>query len=120
MGPSANPPSPMESTPPQPPVSRAVPWLLALLLLFSGALRLWDGAQHLQSGRYYDERFTFRNITAVLRDHTLQPRHAFYLSLSYLPQCAVLAASEGLARATGVAALSVYGKTSDGYSPTAY
>jgi 4-amino-4-deoxy-L-arabinose transferase-like glycosyltransferase len=110
----------MESTPSRSPAARAVPWLLALLLVWSCALRLWDGSRRLQSGRYYDERFTFRNISAVLRDHSLQPRHAFYLSLSYLPQCAVLAASEGLARASGVAALSVFGPTADGYSPTAY
>ncbi len=37
-----------------------------------------------------------------------------------MPQTALLAASEALHRATGIPALSIYGRTSDRYSPTAY
>jgi hypothetical protein len=93
---------------------------LAVVLLLSFGLRTWDASQGLSSGRYFDERYTFRNISAILKHGDFRPRNAFYLSLSYLPQTAVLAASQSLYRATRYAPFSVYGKTSDGYSPTAY
>jgi len=94
--------------------------LLALLLLATFALRTWDASQGLNAGRYFDERFTLRNVTFLLKHGQLRPWHAFYLSLSYLPQAGVLAASQGLHELTGIEALAIYGKTADGYSPTAY
>lgn len=95
-------------------------WLLAGLLLVSFALRLWDASQGLHAGRYFDERFTLKNVTQIL-DGDFRPRHAFYLSLSYLPQAAVLAASRGLYDLTGIEALSIYSEqAADRYSPTAY
>ena len=93
---------------------------LAALLLVSFALRAWDASQGLQAGRYYDERYTFRNVSLILRQGNWRPGQAYYLSLSYLPQTAVLAGSQALHRATGIQALSIYGKTADRYSPTAY
>lgn len=93
---------------------------LAALLLVSFALRAWDAGQGLQAGRYYDERYTFRNVSLILRQGNWRPAQAYYLSLSYLPQTAILAASQALHRATGVEALSIYGKSADRYSPTAY
>lgn len=93
---------------------------LAALLLLSFALRAWDAAQGLQAGRYYDERYTFRNVSLILRQGNWRPGQAYYLSLSYLPQTALLATSQALHRATGIPALSIYGKTADRYSPTAY
>ncbi len=93
---------------------------LAALLLVSFALRAWDASQGLRAGRYYDERYTFRNVSLILRQGNWQPGQAYYLSLSYLPQTAILAASQALHRATGIQALSIYGKTADRYSPTAY
>lgn len=93
---------------------------LAALLFLSFALRAWDASQELRAGRYYDERYTFRNVSLILRQGNWRPAQAYYLSLSYLPQTAVLAASEALHRATGFQALSIYGRTSDRYSPTAY
>lgn len=100
--------------------NRAASLLLAALLVVSFALRLWDASHGLHAGRYFDERFTFRNVTQIL-EGDFKPRHAFYLSLSYLPQSAVLAASQGLHRLTGIEALSIYSeKAADGYSPTAY
>ncbi len=93
---------------------------LAALLLLSFALRAWDAGQGLHAGRYYDERYTFRNVSLILRQGNWQPGQAYYLSLSYLPQTAVLAASQALHHATGVDALSIYGRTSDRYSTTAY
>jgi 4-amino-4-deoxy-L-arabinose transferase-like glycosyltransferase len=105
---------------PQPEPSRWIGPALAALLLLSFALRAWDAGQGLRAGRYYDERYTFRNVSLILRQGNWRPGQAYYLSLSYLPQTAVLAASEALHRATGLQALSIYGKTSDRYSPTAY
>ncbi|HKI01553.1 MAG TPA: glycosyltransferase family 39 protein [Thermoanaerobaculia bacterium] len=93
---------------------------LAALLLVSFALRTWDASQGLNSNRFFDERFTFRNVSALLKHGDFQPRHAFYLSLSYLPQAAVLGASQSLYRVTRYPPFSIYKKTSDGYSPTAY
>ena len=99
---------------------RTVRWLLIALLVASAGLRIPLAARGLDSGRNFDERFSFFNITRILQDGTLEPRQANYLSLSYLPQTAVLAAAEGAHRATGIEALSIYGPTADGYSPTAY
>lgn len=105
-----------------PPGSSRLPigWLLIVLLLASFALRTWDASQGLSSNRYFDERFTLKNVTSLLKYGDYRPRHAFYLSLSYLPQAAVLAASQGLYRATRYQPFSIYSETSDGYSPTAY
>lgn len=93
---------------------------LAALLLVSLALRTWDASQGLNSGRYFDERFALKNVSGLLKHGDFRPRNAFYLSLSYLPQAAVLAASHSLYRVTRYQPFSIYGKTSDGYSPTAY
>jgi hypothetical protein len=93
---------------------------LALLLLFSFGLRAWDSSQGLNAKRYYDERFPLKNVSGILLHGELRPRHAFYLSLSYLPQTAVLAASEWLFEVTRYEPFSIYSETSDGYSPTAY
>jgi NO-binding membrane sensor protein with MHYT domain len=115
----------MDTAPPDSPESsrwtgRWVGWALGALLLLSFALRAWDAGQELHAGRYYDERYTFRNVSLILRQGNWRPGQAYYLSLSYLPQTALLAASEGLHGVTGIPALSIYGRTSDRYSPTAY
>lgn len=99
---------------------RPIGWLLLVLLLVSFALRTWDASQGLNASRYFDERFTFKNITALLKRGDFRPQHAFYLSLSYLPQAAVLSASQGLYRVTRYQPFSIYKEKSDGYSPTAY
>ena len=116
----------MENLPPErpdPSPQRSPGWVgpaLAALLLVSFALRAWDASQGLQAGRYYDERYTFRNVSLILRQGNWRPGQAYYLSLSYLPQTALLAASQALHRSTGIQALSIYGKSADRYSPTAY
>ncbi|MEO6195154.1 MAG: glycosyltransferase family 39 protein [Thermoanaerobaculia bacterium] len=107
------------------PDSQAEPkrWIgIALLglLLISFALRTWDASQGLNASRYYDERFPLKNVSGLLLHGEFRPRHAFYLSLSYLPQTAVLAASQWLFRVTRYEPFSIYSATSDGYSPTAY
>jgi hypothetical protein len=93
---------------------------LAALLLASFALRTWDASQGLNASRYYDERFPLKNVSALLLHGELRPRHAFYLSLSYLPQAGVLAASQWLFEVTRYEPFAIYSQTSDGYSPTAY
>jgi hypothetical protein len=93
---------------------------LAAVLIVSFGLRAWDASQGLSSGRYFDERYTFRNVSGILKHGDFRPRNTFYLSLSYLPQVVVLTASQSLYRVTRYAPFSIYGETSDGYSPTAY
>ncbi len=112
-------------TPMLPSDSQAEPkrWIgIALLglLLISFALRTWDASQGLNASRYYDERFPLKNVSGLLLHGEFRPRHAFYLSLSYLPQTAVLAASQWLFQVTRYEPFSIYSTTSDGYSPTAY
>ncbi|MFL6259769.1 MAG: ArnT family glycosyltransferase [Thermoanaerobaculia bacterium] len=93
--------------------------LLALLLVSFG-LRAWDAGQGLNAHRYFDERFPLKNVSAILLHGELRPRHAFYLSLSYLPQTAALAASQWLFDVTRYEPFAIYSASSDGYSPTAY
>ncbi|HSK80011.1 MAG TPA: glycosyltransferase family 39 protein, partial [Thermoanaerobaculia bacterium] len=109
----------MSDTPRFAPDRRAVPLLLALLLA-SFAFRVWDASQGLNSARYFDERFALRNAVAVVKHGDFRPRNAFYLSLSSLPQAAVLAASQGLHRLTGIESLAVFGKGPSGFTPTGY
>lgn len=101
------------------PTPRRIHVLLALLLAVSLGLRLWYAAPEPHSGRNWDERFGFQNVSHLLISDD-RPRNAFYPSLSYLPQAAVLAASEALHRATGVEALAIRAETANGWSPTAY
>jgi 4-amino-4-deoxy-L-arabinose transferase-like glycosyltransferase len=91
------------------------------LLAGSFALAAGFATYRPDAGRFYDERYSFANVAAVLRPEERGPANAFYPSLSYLPQAVVLALSEGLSRGTGVAALSIYDPAAgDGWSATAY
>lgn len=112
------------SSPPDSALTRSTPrWIglaLAAVLLASFALRTWDASAGLHAGRHFDERFTFKNVSAILKHGEYKPRHAFYLSLSYLPQTAALAASDALYRMTGRPVFSIFGDSGDGNSPTAY
>jgi dolichyl-phosphate-mannose-protein mannosyltransferase len=92
---------------------------LAAVLLASLALRMWDASADLDSNRYFDEQFILKNVTALLKHGDFRPRHAFYLSLSYLPQAAVLGATQSLYRVTRYPPFSIYKPKGDGYSPTA-
>lgn len=99
---------------------RAVRWLLGALVVVSLALRAWHSSVELDSSHHYDEQFALRNVQAVVVEHTLKPSNGFYPALSYWPQTAVVAASEGLFRLTGQRWLTIFGQTADGFSPTAY
>lgn len=112
--------APMVQTDSPPEPQRWIGIALAALLLVSFALRTWDASQGLNARRYYDERFPLKNISGLLLHGEFRPRHAFYLSLSYLPQAGVLAASQWLFQVTRYEPFSIYSQSSDGYSPTAY
>jgi hypothetical protein len=95
------------------------PLLLATLVIFSIAVRTWDASVGLHGGESFDERFSLANVHGVLAGEGLGPQQAYYPSLSYLPQAAVLFASEQLHRVTGIAAFGIYTRKG-GWSPTAY
>ncbi len=89
---------------------------LAALLVASFALRATLGSVGLDSTRNFDERFTLHNVRALLEGRP--PANAYYPGLSYLPQTAVLAASQALYRLTGWERLAVF--RGEAFSPTAY
>lgn len=93
---------------------------LVALLLVSFGLRAWDAGQGLNAHRYFDERYPLKNISGLLLHGEIRPRHAFYPSLSYLPQTAALAFSQWLFEVTRYEPFAIYSQTSDGYSATAY
>jgi 4-amino-4-deoxy-L-arabinose transferase-like glycosyltransferase len=93
--------------------------LLAALVIWSVAVRAWDASVGLHGGESFDERFSLANVGGVLAGKGLGPQQAYYPSLSYLPQAAVLFAADGLHRATGIAAFGIYTRKG-GWSPTAY
>lgn len=102
-----------------PPVSRPVRWLLGAFLLTTLALRLWYAGLEPNADRTYDERYSFENIGPLLDQHTLEPSQTFYLTLAWLPQAALLAASEGFHRLTGNELFAVR-SAGGGWSATAY
>lgn len=96
-------------------------WLrvaLAVLLLWAAVVRIWYGSPDPDSSRFWDERFAVENIMGVLTQGDPKPRNGFHPSLSYLPQLAVLAASQRVARWTGWQTLEVLGPR--GFTATAY
>jgi dolichyl-phosphate-mannose--protein O-mannosyl transferase len=98
---------------------RWVRWALAALLVWSFALRAWAAGFDLTAERFWDERYGFQNIEALLATGSPRPANGFHPSLSYLPQAALLAASEGLYQATGREAFRV--RLGNGlFTPTAY
>lgn len=105
---------------PDAPQPRWIGIALLALLLVSFGLRAWDASQGLNAHRYYDERYPLKNISGLLLHGEIRPRHAFYPSLSYLPQTAVLAVSQWLFEVTRYEPFAIYSQTSDGYSATAY
>lgn len=105
-------------TPPQP---RWVPWLLILLLAVTLAMRVWNGSAGLDASRFFDERFSLRNVSMILVDGSSRPANAFYGSLSYLPQTAALWTSQKLYEITGNEIFAIFkDNAGDGWSKTAY
>jgi hypothetical protein len=100
---------------------RGFRWALAALLAATLGLRLWFLSGDLDATRFYDERFGFRNVSALLEPGGGARLQAFYPSLSFVPQAAVLAVSDGLHRLTGLRSLAIHDPARpDGWSATAY
>lgn len=72
------------------PRSRLVTWALLLLLATTFGLRAWYAVDDPRPGRFWDERYSLLNVRALLGEGGEWPAKAFYPSLSYLPQVAVL------------------------------
>lgn len=106
-------------SPGRPSSAGSVALLLGLLTLASLALEVWYASHALHSGRYWDERYSLANVEALLSGGSFRPAHGYYQTLSYLPQAAVLAASRGLHRATGIERFAVFGPDGS-FTPTAY
>ncbi|HEX9944259.1 MAG TPA: glycosyltransferase family 39 protein [Thermoanaerobaculia bacterium] len=100
-------------------LDRLVTFALPLLLAWSFLLRAWMATPELTAARFWDERFGLENIHSLLTTGKLRPANAYHPSLSYLPQAALLAASEALHRATGNEAFGVL-QGAKGFTPTAY
>ena len=95
---------------------RISPWLL-LILAASFVLRLWLASSELNASRFWDEQINLSNVASLLEGH-LRPATGVYQGLSYLPQAGLLAAVEGLHRATGWEGLAV--RSAQGFTPLAY
>jgi hypothetical protein len=109
----------MDSRIPRPSSARLSATLLFLLLAWAFLLRAWVATPDLTAGRYHDEMYGKENVLALLLDGQIRPANTPYPSLSYLPQGALLAASEGLHRATGADIFRVFAGRDD-FSPTGY
>src|SRR5436309_3873613 len=98
----------MESLSAKPHPDRLIRVFLPLLLVWSFLLRAWMATPELTARRFPDEVFGRDNVRALLVDGQLRPEVTAYPSLSYLPQAALLALSEGLHRVTGQAVFRVF------------
>jgi hypothetical protein len=92
---------------------------LALLLMWSLALRVWLATPDLTSRRFWDERYGVGNLRGLLARHEARPDNGFHPGLSYLPQAALLAASEALHRWSGRESFAVFAED-DGLAPAGY
>jgi hypothetical protein len=97
------------STKPHP--DRLIRVFLPLLLVWSFLLRAWMATPELTARRFPDEVFGRDNVRALLVDGQLRPEVTAYPSLSYLPQAALLALSEGLHRVTGQEVFRVFDRS---------
>jgi hypothetical protein len=98
--------------------SRGLSIALFALLAWSLALRVWLGTPNPTGTRFYDERYGVTNAHALLVEGTIRPANGCHPGMSYLPQTALLAASEALHRLTGApvfAAFEEHRMTPTGY-----
>jgi Dolichyl-phosphate-mannose-protein mannosyltransferase len=104
-----------------PPSARELRLALAVVLITAAILRLAYAFARPDSNRFWDEQYSFQNVAALLADGHWRPAHALYPSLSFLPHTAVLAASDGLYRLTGVRAFAIFtDRENHVFSATAY
>jgi len=79
-----------------------------LLLLAAGLMaRVAYALPGLDTGRFWDERFSLRNVRSLVAEGQVRPQNGYYPALSYLPHSALIAAAEGLHRLTGIESLSM-------------
>ena len=69
---------------------------LGLLLLGFVVWAAWFAHYAPGHGRFYDERFAFQNVHAVMERGTLSPANGYYPTLSYLPQTLIIAGLDRL------------------------
>lgn len=102
--------------------SRGLSLALFALLAWSLALRVWLGTPNPTSTRFYDERYAVHNGHALLVKGTIRPANGCHPGMSYLPQTAVLAVSQGLHRLTGNPVFAPYDehRTTPRMTPTGY
>ena len=94
----------------------AVVWALAAVLATAFGLRLW---MSLKLPFFLDDHYVISNILGFLKG-SLRPRHAYYGTLSYVPQAIVLALCDFLHSRTGIAAFAVHGTDFQGLTLGAY
>lgn len=82
-------------------------YCLLVLVAVGFVLRLLYALPDLDTSRFWDERFSLRNVRSLVVWGQLRPQNGYYPSLSYLPHAAVIGAAEGLHRATGIESLSM-------------
>ena len=85
--------------------------VLALLLVWSFALRIWLTTPNPTASRFWDERFGIENIRGLIVERQIRPVNGFHPGLSYLPQAALSAASEALHHLTGREVFAVFDAT---------
>ncbi len=90
--------------------------LLAVVLAMALGVRLWMA---LKTPRFFDDHYVFNNIAAFLKG-SLRPRHAYYGSLSYLPQAVVLAVCNALRSWTGISVFADHGGRLEGFTLGAF
>lgn len=87
------------------------PWIrvaLGLTLLIALAVRAWFAAPGLGGNRFWDERYSFENVHAVVGHRTLVPASGYYPVWNHLPPSAVLCALDWLHRVSGRQELAVF------------
>ncbi len=75
--------------------------LLAALLTWAFALRLWYARTGLDNTRFADEFFTLANVQSFFAEGSLRPVNLFYPALSNLVHSLLLGGVDALARWTG-------------------
>lgn len=75
--------------------------LLSVVLLLSAVVRIYFASYDLGPKRFWDERYSLRNVQKIFATGTLVPQNAYYPLLAHLPQYAVLAAAEKVHSWTG-------------------
>ncbi|HET9211469.1 MAG TPA: glycosyltransferase family 39 protein [Thermoanaerobaculia bacterium] len=95
---------------------RTYGWLLALVLAVAFGARLWMA---LKAPRFFDDHYVLNNVLPFLNG-SLQPRHSYYGTLSWLPQAIFLKICDFLHSRTGLEALAVRGTQFEGFNLGAF